>query len=470
MPAAPPLTVRIAEDRLAASLVWLRPAEATVSLDELLAALQKAGVVHGIQVDVLERLVNQITGGSAPREPVEVARGTPATPGRDASFEFLVGASSESAEGAIDFHERRRFTRVASGERIALWRPAVEGQPGRGVDGSRIEPPPVSQVPFARGENVELVPVADGGLEIRATLEGVTSLERGNRVAVTDVLRVEGDVDYSVGNIETSGMVVIRGSVRSSFTVRAGRGITIQGTIEDAIVETGGDLRVGRGILGGEFGHVKVGGNLQLHHAQNARIECAGDVDFGDADLGSTIRCGGELRAVESHGRLSGGDYEAVGGVVARELGPALGAPPRLRVGVDGALEDHIVELEMRLAALDEHDAEDALVYQGQETLSRERAAELRKRIAQRFEVRSALAELRERRAAFDAERVEPVQPTITVQKALYAGVRLVLRGARLEIHDQLGPRRFVFDREEFALRVEESGTPRARSGAEPAR
>lgn len=464
MPAALPLTVRIGEDKLTAWLVPARAVESAPTLDELLALLQHARVVHGIQVELLEKLQRQLAGGESPKAPVAVAQGTPPAPGRDGSFEFLVGlGSGEDTEGAIDFRERRRFTRVKCGERVALWRPALEGKPGRGVDGSRLEPRPVTQVPFARGENVELVPVADGGIEIRAAIDGVTSVERGNRVAVTDVLRIEGDVDYSVGNIETSGMVVIRGCVRSSFTVRAGRGITIQGTIEDAIVETAGDLRVGRGILGGDFGHVKAGGDLELHHAQNARIECGGDVVFGDSDLGSTILCRGTLRALESHGRLSGGKYEALAGLEARELGSSLGAPTRVRVGVDGPLEDRIEALEERLAALDEQDAEDGFVYRGQEQLNRERAAELRKRIAQRFEVRSSLAELREQRAGFDASVVEPLAPAIVVHKAINGGVTLTLRGAQLSIHDPTGPQQILFDAAARALRVEEPGALRPR-------
>lgn len=413
---------------------------------------------------MLEKLVQELLEGDLPGAPVEVAHGTPPAPGRDGSFEFLVGqGAGESQEGAIDFRERRRFTRVKSGERIALWRPAIEGKAGRGVDGSRLEAQAVAEVPFARGENVELVPVADGGIEIRAAIDGVTSIERGNRVAVTDVLHIEGDVDYSVGNIETSGMVVIRGSVRSSFTVRAGRGITIQGTIEDAIVETEGDLRVARGILGGDFGHVKVGGDLELHHAQNARIECGGDVTFGDSDLGSTIGCKGRLRALESHGRLSGGRYEALAGLEARELGSSMGAPTRVRVGVDGALEDRIQELEERLAALDEQDAEDGYVYQGQDQLNRERASELRKRIAQRFEVRSSLAELRARRAEFDAAVVEPLAPLIVVHKAIYGGVALTLRGAKLVVHDPSGAQRIGYDLAAAALRFEDPGALRPR-------
>lgn len=458
MSPAPSLHVRIAEDHLAASLEPGPPVEAAPSLEELVAMLTEAGVVHGIDYELLEHLLAEIAEGDAPKAPVEVAHGTPPSPGLDGSFVFLPGAAAgEGAQGAIDFHERRRFTRVARGERIAIWKTAVHGTPGKGVDGLELEPPPVHEVPFARGENVELVPGPEG-TEVIANLDGVASVGSGNRVAVLDLLRIDGDVDYSVGNIETTGMVLITGSVRSSFTVRAGRGITIGGTIEDAIVETDGDLKVGRGILGGDFGHVKAGGKLELHHAQNARIECAGDVVFGDSDLGSTIRCGGRLQAVDCHGRLGGGRYEAVGGILVRELGSTLGVPTRVRVGANGVLEDRIADLEAQLAVLDGYDAEDAAIYEGHEPLTREHAAEMRKRIVQRFELRAALATLRAERAEFDARFVEPVSPTITVLKTIYSGVRLAIRSGRAEVHETLGPECYSYDAATGALLAQAPG------------
>ena len=67
-----------------------------------------------------------------------------------------------------------------------------------------------------------------------------------NKLLITDVLILD-DVNTLNGNIDFSGSVYIRGTVGYGAVIRAGRDILVDGFIETAYLEAGGDIIIKRG-------------------------------------------------------------------------------------------------------------------------------------------------------------------------------------------------------------------------------
>ena len=141
---------------------------------------------------------------------------------------------------------------------------------------------------------------------------------KGGLVCVNPMFRINGDVDYSTGNVEVEKDLYISGSVCSGFTVKAGENATIAGTVEPgATVRMRGDLNVGNGILG-ETTRVVVLGELRTRFIQNATVMVKGDVWVGSYIHNASVRCGGKL-TVQMGGGSRGGSV--VGGTVCATQG-----------------------------------------------------------------------------------------------------------------------------------------------------
>ncbi len=163
--------------------------------------------------------------------------------------------------------------------------------------------------------------------------------QRRLRLSVSQVVNVDGDVDYSTGNIDFSGDVVIRGSVQSLFSVRAEGSIHISGYIEDgAVVSAGKDIMVGGGVLGAST-QVEADGSLWVKFAQEANIRVGGDVRVGSYIFNASVRAGGKVIVLgrgEGKARaLVGGLVWAGQGIETLSVGSPYNSVTRLVSGVD---------------------------------------------------------------------------------------------------------------------------------------
>src|SRR5690606_32591089 len=104
------------------------------------------------------------------------------------------------------------------GQLVATLVPPQAGKGGVGVNNEPL--PPIFGKParFKIGKNVVL---NQEGNALYAAIDGLISLTEDGKVNVFPVYEVKGDVDYSVGNIDFVGTVVIRGNVLTGFKVKA---------------------------------------------------------------------------------------------------------------------------------------------------------------------------------------------------------------------------------------------------------
>lgn len=443
-----PAAIRIRADRMGAELDPAASGGAVPTVADVRAVAMAAGVVFGFDRRGVEAALQRWVAGEAPNGPLPIARGTLPKPPRVERIDLVRAPATRGAEDAVDFRAQGRFVSVHRGERIGVWWPPAAGQPGHRVDGSELPAEAAEPPRFEALDRVRLEPGEQGEQVLYAEADGALVVEDGWRLSVVDVLHIDGDVDLSTGHVESTGSVVITGSVRSSFRVVAAHDVEVEGSVEDAEVVAGGSLRVHGGVLGGDFGRLRAVRSLALRYAQNARIVCEGDVVLLDSDLASEITAGGEIRAVEGRGRLSGGVYRAARSVRAQELGSPLGAQTLVVVGIDRELDTELTALGAELATLER--AVDQAVRAhaagtGPVPLSRERAAALRRMIRRRGELQRTQERLEVRArdlAAFLAQK----GPSAHALRAAHTGVTVELAGARVRLEESVGPRLFDAD------------------------
>ena len=180
---------------------------------------------------------------------------------------------------------------------------------------------------------------------VHAVIDGMVTHTEQHKINVFPVFEVNGDVDYSVGNIDFVGSVVIRGNVLPGFKIKAAGDIRITGGIEAADVEAEGSITVREGILGQNKGLVKAGKDIKSAFIQEGNIEAGGNVHVSQSIMHSRVRARHQVNCQGTKGLIVGGSIQAGESVSARTIGNSISTHTVIEVGVLPELRNELLEL-----------------------------------------------------------------------------------------------------------------------------
>jgi hypothetical protein len=331
-----PFFIKIARDAMGAWAVPGRGGQPTA--EDVKAALARAGVRWGIDPAAAE-----LRG-----EPVLLARGTEATPSRDALVEYLFSEEDELAavrprvreDGTVDYRELKPMYTVQPGTVVGRYLAAVDGEPGRDVFGQELAPVLPARDTAAERFAGRDVAVAENGIDLVATKAG-RPVREGARVDIVQLYAISGDVDYSTGNIDFNGEVYVAGDVagdvQPGFKVRATGNVRIDGMVDSANVESGKDLLISGGINGHGESKIVSGGEMSARFIDSADVSCEGNLLVISTVVRSTIVCNGSATVI-GRGSIVGGKVKAVTGISCNTAGSPAGVPTSLELDWLGAI------------------------------------------------------------------------------------------------------------------------------------
>ena len=209
----------------------------------LFEALAELEVSHGIDKTAISVLCHTPPQADIV-EAVLIAQGTPPIPGADTMVDhpFQIGkhAGKILPDGSIDLRDRNSVVGVEEGQPLGKVISATKGIPGKNLIGENIETTDGKEIFFKAGENVrgEGDPPHAFFAEINGNIY-ITS----DTIDIKEVFIVDGDVDYEVGNIDTTHDVQINGNISAGFIVKSGGSISVGGLIEaGAVLSCRGDI------------------------------------------------------------------------------------------------------------------------------------------------------------------------------------------------------------------------------------
>jgi hypothetical protein len=150
---------------------------------------------------------------------------------------------------------------------------------------------------------------------------------------VRPLLDIPGDVDYSTGNIDYRGDVHIHGDVRENFFVRATGTVTVDGTVEAANVEAGGDLIVSSGVMGDNRATIKSGGSVRVKYLESCVVYASQSV-YADCIMSAQVNSDDSISVTSGRGTIIGGNLTAARLIKARMIGSQSGMKTNLTLGV----------------------------------------------------------------------------------------------------------------------------------------
>lgn len=346
----------ISEDKMIAEMIYSIYPIDTLQKSDFLLFLNRHNVTYGIEEQLLDEVCQhpaKFTG-----KILSVARGTLPENGKDAcitwNFEYVTSHENkaDTDDQAIDFKELKNVINVKTGELLATKTPFTEGRPGTTVLGQKIEARNGRNIPIKIGKNVVL---DETGLKAYAAIDGQVSFTENEKINVFPVYEVKGDVDYSVGNIDFVGSVVIRGNVLAGFTVRAGGDIRILGEVEGADLEAQGNIEIRAGVFGQGKGSIKAGHNLVANYINQANVHAKNDIIVGSI-MHSSVKSDHKIICRRNKGLIVGGRIQAGELIDVNVIGNVGQTPTVLEVGISpdlineyAAIKEKIVQLESDL-------------------------------------------------------------------------------------------------------------------------
>jgi len=452
--------VAMAKDSMSVSLLVSPPSlgGAMPSPDELEEQLHRHGAVYGIDKSALAKLCAEKLFD----EYVEVARGTPAVHGADAAVEVVVGTGGrrgpvEDEDGNVDLKNLGIVNLVHAGDVLATKTPATEGVEGHTVRGGVLGAKNGKDKSFPAGPGTV---VSEDGLSLLAAVEGHLT-EVNGRLQVLPVFEVNGDVDYSTGNIDFPGSVVVKGVVRDGFEVRASENITVNGTVEGAFLVAGGNITVVGGIRGVSKGKVEAKGNIAADFADQATLFADGDILIKNALLHSDCRCGGKL--VVSGGKksqIAGGKIQAGSEVVCATLGSEMGTKTEIAVG---ALPEQVErrdflrkELHQTTENLEKVEKNIAFLKhaEAEKGLDDEKRAMLGKLTRTAFSCKASMKQLGDEAALLEADMERKRERgAVRVRGTCYPGISVSIRGLTYRVREEFKFGALLYDEGEIKVK-----------------
>ncbi len=450
---------RINQDAMEAYIRIIPPRNGgtPVSLEQAMAALANLGVVQGIDQDKVQRAVD--LGNQS--EEVLVAVGTPVEPGRNAELKYNFDTGGikiqpkELADGRVDFYNLNLIQNVVTGQVLVTKIPLFNGKDGLTVTGKVIPSKPGKDVMIKAGKNTELI---DNNTTLIASDNGHVVFT-GGKISILPVYEVQGDVNFSTGNIDFVGNVVVKGNVTEGFVVKSQGDVEIRGSVAGGSVFAAGHLQVKNGIQGIGKGTVQCGGNIFTKFIENAKVKADGDIIVGEAIMHSYVFAKGSIQVGGRKGVIVGGVTGAGNEITAKIVGSNFSTSTELEAGVNPELREKYNEAVKNLEEAKKNQDKTQKAFNLLKTMERDlgelptdKKAMLVKISRAQFQLMALVQSLSEQVKTLEEELEVNSRGKISISGLAHPGVKITIGQAVYFVGDPLQFTSFVREHGEIKL------------------
>lgn len=456
------LSVTVNDDRTVAYLQFIttKNDKFTCTADTFRSFLQSQGIKFGIQEDIVRRFVQNPKEYFFSKTPIAI--GVEPQHGENGRIRYSVPIEddkhykpTENDEGIVDFKEVNRLNNVRRGQLIAELLPPSPGRSGTAVTGEPIAHKSGKAAIFKIGKNVVLNPEQTA---MYAAIDGLVTVTDKGKLNVFPVYEVNGNVDYSTGNIDFVGTVVIRGNVLTGFKVSASGDIRVIGGVEGAELYSEGSIEITGGIIGYNKGLVKAGKTVKSSFIQDGNVIAGEDVVVTQSIMHSNIRAARDVICSGTKGLIVGGNIQAGEKVTARIIGNPMSTTTAIEVGVLPELRNELNELRQQvkdiMTNLDKSEKALALLDQ---------LASLGKLTPDKVEMRSKLGmtkksqmlemgEIKDRILNIEKALEDTGRARVEVLKMIYGGSKIVIGRYTKYIKEPISRMSFYFSEGDITM------------------
>lgn len=332
---------KVSKDSMSASVSLTAPYGGRMpTTDILLNMATSAGISRGLSRKRLGALLYELSQ-AAPGEVIEgeIARGLPPKAGRNSKFVPLVPNALERVlkpqtddNDRVDMRNLGEVICVKIHTQVLRRLPPSKGRHGYDVKGLIVPATPGKWLEFTLGKGTA---VSDDDPDVLvATISGMPKY-RDMVMTIDDTFICSG-VNVGSGHVNYDGAVLVNGDVTEKMEIRASGDVTINGFVESALIEAGGDIIITEGAMGklnedsGQYScRLVAAGSVHVQHGQGIEVKCGGNITVGRQLAYSRLHGGGSVtvgKLNNPQGNLFACDIVCQGTVAAGTLGAVSGS------------------------------------------------------------------------------------------------------------------------------------------------
>ncbi len=342
--------VFLAEDSMSASL-YLHPPQGgrPLSKADLVHGLRESGITMGYLEDVIDSIAHK----PEYLRHIVVARGRTPVHGENGFVQILFNTShkptpKKNEAGQVDHREIGLITHVAAGEPLARIVPPGTGFDGFTVDGKTIPAMAGTPAAFTQGPNTHVE-----GEFLVASIEGRPIAEHYGEIRVEEVILLD-QVDYSTGNIDFPGSVIVENRVADGFSLATKGSIILKKSVGNISLKADGDIILAGGFMGRGEGSIESGGNIYARFIEQGRAKARNNIIIAEAAMHSQLIAGKSIEITGGRGELIGGETIAGESITCKKIGAKVETPTRLTVGTPPEVLESLHAIREEISALQE--------------------------------------------------------------------------------------------------------------------
>ena len=471
---ASPIRLELSHDGLSATLS-IPPATPKAEVSELnLQALltQRDISITQERLAAIRAVVASYQPSDTPAQHV-IARGVAPVNGADGAVEVFpdvlrppdVREPDSTSRASRDPRARLRIITVSKGQHIGRLHPHTLGVDGVDVRGQTLPARPGRAAPTTIAQSVI---VRDDGA-LLAGADGVVELS-GASLRVSTTLQL-ASVDFSTGNVDFPGDILVLGDVRDGFRLHASHDIKVRGLIDAATIDADRDVVLEGSMACPKGGELSAGRDLAAQCLNNVRCRVGRDATITRELLDCRMIVGRRLTAPKA--TIVRGQVTVAAGVDIGSIGCESHAVTLVAVARTPDI-DRLTREVGRLVpvVVTQRDA----ACRKLEEISQQRSlshALAEQQTELRFIIESATALAERLGKGCDAMidwKEKRTKAELVVRAAVYPGAKIELGPWLMEVHDRVaGPVKF-FLRESGALMVMNIATGRVFPATDVAR
>ena len=298
---------RVPDDGMHANLVLTTPYGGKLpALSTIKSLAIKNRVIRGVSTKKIESMLSNARRAE-PGTVLEetIAKGLPAKNGKNSKFIPLVPNALERVlkpqadDGErVDMRNLGEIICVKVNTPVLRRTAPTQGRSGFDVKGNKLPAVAGEWVDFKMGSGT-VVSDDDANL-LMSAISGMPKY-RDQIMNIDDTFICNG-VNVGTGHVNYEGAVLVNGDVTEKMQIKAAGDVTINGFVESAHIEAGGDIIITEGAMGkvndsqGEFQcKLVASGSIHVQHGQGIDIQCGGNITVGRQLAYSRLRCGGAV-------------------------------------------------------------------------------------------------------------------------------------------------------------------------------
>lgn len=304
-----------------------------LELSDIQAILEADGIVYGVDLNAARAAIKD-TGVRT-----LVARGSRHSDGNDGYYKQL--DSRPRSDGEKKFDVINVFAGDVIGE---IYRPTA-GSVGIDIFGRKVQPKEGKPCNVFTGPEIKRTDTEDK-IVLEAAADGYLHVGAAS-VEIVPQHTVHGDVDYSAGELEFAGSLIIAGDIKGSGNLKIRHDLRVEGSVEDAKIIAGGNVTVEKSFVGRGDGLIRAGGDVEVNVVLNQMIEAEGSIKVGRECVNAHLIASQKI--IGTNATIMGGTIAAGEAVEARTFGGELYSTTRVKVGMAEILKENAVAIDREI-------------------------------------------------------------------------------------------------------------------------